>query len=125
MSGHIPGPYEVEDKLVYKLTERRGNRGMEKINQFSAAVYRGHDCTEDQAEATARLMAGAPELLDALTGLVRSIDDLISESYGVAGLHRNGDVAPWSELTEGGRFEEWLLALVSARAAIAKATGES
>lgn len=34
---------------------------------------------------------------------------LIDESYGVAGLHKNGDVAPWSELRTGGRFEEWLL----------------
>lgn len=38
-----------------------------------------------------------------------AIAQLISESYGVAGLHRNGDVAPWEELRTGGRFEDWLL----------------
>ncbi len=35
---------------------------------------------------------------------------LIAESYGVAGLHLNGDVATWDELRSGGRYEDWLLA---------------
>ena len=33
---------------------------------------------------------------------------LIEDSYGVAGLHLNGDVAPWHELRTGGRYEDWL-----------------
>lgn len=37
-----------------------------------------------------------------------SVASLIHDSQGVAGLHLNGDVAPWSELRTGGRFEEWL-----------------
>ena len=37
-----------------------------------------------------------------------AVQDLINNSYGVAGLHLNGDVAPWDELLEGGRFEAWL-----------------
>lgn len=36
---------------------------------------------------------------------------LISESDGVAGLHQNGDLAPWSELVSGGRFDEWIASL--------------
>ena len=35
--------------------------------------------------------------------------DLINNSGGVHGLHLNGDYAPWSDLLEGGRFEEWLI----------------
>lgn len=35
-----------------------------------------------------------------------ALNDLVRDSYGVAGLHLNGDVAPWSELLSGGRFEE-------------------
>jgi hypothetical protein len=35
---------------------------------------------------------------------------LIDSSEGVAGLHRNGDIAPWDELRAGGRFEGWLIA---------------
>ena len=42
---------------------------------------------------------------------VEAVKTLINESYGVAGLHLNGDVAPWDELLEGGKFEEWLLPL--------------
>lgn len=34
--------------------------------------------------------------------------DLIEESYGVSGLHLNGDVASWTELRTGGRYEDWL-----------------
>lgn len=41
----------------------------------------------------------------------RSINDLIGESEGVAGLHKNGDIASWGDLLEGGHFEGWLLAL--------------
>ena len=36
---------------------------------------------------------------------------LIDDSHGVAGLHLNGDVAPWDELLAGGRFEDWLRSL--------------
>lgn len=39
---------------------------------------------------------------------VAAVIDLINESHGVAGLHMNGDVAPWDELRTGGRFEDWL-----------------
>lgn len=43
-----------------------------------------------------------------LSAGIQAVLDLINESEGVAGLHRNGDVAPWDELRTGGRFEEWL-----------------
>lgn len=38
-----------------------------------------------------------------------AVSALIDESHGVAGLHLNGDVAPWHDLREGGRYEEWLI----------------
>ena len=40
--------------------------------------------------------------------LARQVRDLIDDSYGVAGLHRNGEVAPWAELLRGGEYENWL-----------------
>jgi hypothetical protein len=43
-----------------------------------------------------------------ITELLGAINGLIADSYGVAGLHQNGDLAPWSELVSGGRFEDWL-----------------
>lgn len=68
----------------------------------------------------AHLIAAAPDLLAKLTKLVNDLDGLIAESTGVAGLHRNGDIATWSELTAGGRFEEWLSSLDEARDLLAE-----
>lgn len=39
---------------------------------------------------------------------LRAVAELIAESRGVAGLHLNGDLAPWDELRTGGQYEEWL-----------------
>jgi hypothetical protein len=54
-------------------------------------------------------------LEDAAGQLVADLDALISDSKGVAGLHLNGDVAPWDDLCEGGRFESWLSSLEQLR----------
>jgi hypothetical protein len=47
---------------------------------------------------------------EAAIALHEALTALIQESEGVAGLHLNGDVAPWEELLAGGRYEEWLRA---------------
>jgi len=59
-------------------------------------------------------------LLETLSALLDDIEALIGESAGVYGLHLNGDVSPWSELEEGGRFER-LSSMSRAREAIAAA----
>lgn len=43
--------------------------------------------------------------------LTRDIEELISETDGVAGLHLNGEAAPWCDLRKGGPFQEWLMSL--------------
>lgn len=53
--------------------------------------------------------------------LSQEIWDLISESEGVAGLHLNGDIAPWDELLPGGRFER-LTSLTEAPIALSAET---
>jgi len=45
---------------------------------------------------------------DALRNIVHDIRVLSENSEGVAGLHINGDIAPWSELTECGILDSWL-----------------
>ncbi len=60
------------------------------------------------------------KLLDALKGVLSDIEGLMRESSGVYGLHLNGDVSPWNELDEGGRFER-LEHLSSARAVVEEA----
>lgn len=61
------------------------------------------------------------ELVECLRGLVDAIDSLMEDSIGVVGLHMNGDVATWGELTSGGGYEQWLIALEPARAALSRA----
>ena len=41
---------------------------------------------------------------------LRAVQALMAESYGVSGLHLNGEIAPWISLRTGGHFEEWLVA---------------
>jgi hypothetical protein len=50
------------------------------------------------------------EQWEAVKRLVQNIGDLASESEGVAGLHRNGDLAPWDELFQNGWLESYVIA---------------
>ena len=47
---------------------------------------------------------------------IKAVRELIDESFGVAGLHLNGEIAPWDSLEQGGTFEEWMLAFSEAEA---------
>ena len=51
---------------------------------------------EEVAKANAQLIATAPELLEALKGLLAITND----SEGVCGYHLNGDLAFWKEFKE-------------------------
>ena len=57
---------------------------------------------------------------------LKAVEDLMAESRGVAGLHLNGDDAPWDDLRMGGKYEGWLRAFDEAIAAIGSfaATGD-
>lgn len=75
--------------------------------------------TSPASRSQTPLSAGKPwDLYGPLADLTASLEALISESDGVYGLHRNGDIAPWDELLAGGRFEDWLRALADARRAL-------
>lgn len=63
------------------------------------------------------------ELLAALKQVVGDVRALADHSYGVHGLHQNGDLAPWNSLFSGGFFESWLLSVDDADAVIAKIEG--
>jgi hypothetical protein len=73
------------------------------------ARLRGHakfdDLFGEAADEIERLTAYA----ETLERGIRAVEELIGDSRGVYGLHRNGDVSPWDELRTSGRFEEWLL----------------
>ena len=65
-------------------------------------------------------MASNDEILEALKMLTYSLEDLIQNSDGVAGLHQNGDIASWNDITLGGRFEGWLMAFDEAKELLEK-----
>ena len=50
-------------------------------------------------------LAAALAAIEAKDAALNELTDLMCESYGITGFHLNGDVAPWSEVEEGGRFE--------------------
>lgn len=62
----------------------------------------------NEYDVTDQILALIEGELEEMQKGLDAVRDLINNSYGVAGLHLNGDVAPWDELLEGGRFEAWL-----------------
>jgi len=52
--------------------------------------------SKEEAIANAKLIAAAPELLEALI----SVLNIMNDSEGVAGYHLNGDIASWGEFEE-------------------------
>ena len=88
MSKHTPGPWQVEDYTI--------NRTMRAIGTNKCTVAGAY------AEADARLIAAAPDLLEALRALVADVDE---RDYK---LHSST-----------------LLAMMNAMRAIYKATGDT
>lgn len=80
---HTPGPWTVE---------KNGYLNQLGIEPCIGAVYGAGE----ELNANARLIAAAPDLLAALEALM----GIVSDSNGVAGYHRNGDIADWNEFDE-------------------------
>lgn len=87
-----------------------------------AGKYVTHDDALESITALFDVTAQRNQLLAVLEGLAEDVQGLIAESHGVAGMHLNGDVAPWHELEAGGRFER-LTNLPAAFATIAAVKG--
>jgi len=96
------------DNLAFNIASRINTAEREaSLSRQEAAGLR---------ERNAALQAGLSELS-------KAVHDLIDHSEGVAGLHLNGELAPWHSLTEGGQFEAWLLALSDADAMLTTCQG--
>jgi hypothetical protein len=63
---------------------------------------------EDTRLALRGALAQRDAALAAGRKLLADVEALMDGSAGVYGLHLNGDPCPWSDLTDGGRYEEWL-----------------
>lgn len=59
---HTPGPWNLSGRTVYTL-HRLAHM---ETNRWSAQVQGYVDCPAEEADANARLIAAAPELLEAL-----------------------------------------------------------
>lgn len=98
---HTPGPWFVAEAGLFKVASITHSTG----------IYADEMSSDESIQADARLIAAAPDLLEALQGLLNVVND----SRGVAGYHLNGDTAEWDEFYE----------VDAARAAITKATGSA
>lgn len=110
---HTPGPWVFEQQPYSSSSYYiRGHdlRTGRTMTWGKGAVAHIPRSTVMPMEANARLIAAAPDLLDALQGMLA----IVSDSLGVAGYHLNGDTAGWDEFDE----------VDAAREAIAKATGQ-
>jgi len=106
---HTPGPwYALRGQRNISIRHKTGDRLLPMVNVASVRGQFPTDCPYGSSEANARLIAAAPELLDALIALL-----------GVA-----PSKAPGAGLIVGAE-EKHANALQAARAAIKKATGDA
>lgn len=97
LPAHTPGPWKVTDRFEISMDDGDVQPLVATVNADDASV------SNEQAEADARLIAAAPDLLDVL----RVLTDHAKETY------------PHFESDRGQRD------IAAALAAIAKATGET
>jgi len=103
---HTPAPWLIADEsFVYALNDSGYNRFWAHVT--GGNLRRAESTSRAEVEANARLIAAAPDLLDALQGIIGYFD--------------SGNNVPVSQATIKARSDE----VKSARAAIAKATGGS
>ena len=111
---------------------RKYRRALNEPLRYDVALYAGLYLEELEAEVEELRMVRRALVLDnrdktnhvrelqarvrGLEAAVAAVRNLINNSEGVAGLHLNGDVAPWDELMEGGDYEVWLGALAAVSA---------
>lgn len=100
---HTPSPWLRDGNTIYALMHAGWRKGEELFkNRFHAYVQSDRDCPDGERDANARLIAAAPELLEALQGMI----DLAKQMDDVS--------------DEGGNLDKRFDAAI---AAIAKATG--
>ena len=70
MSKHTPGPWLRDGDRVYTLHKL----AHVEASRWNAQVRPSVGCPPDEADANARLIAAAPELLEALKWTARALD---------------------------------------------------
>ena len=103
---HTPGPWLIQGNTVYALMHHGWRKGVEMFkNRFSVQFSFDSSCSKEEIESTKQLIAAAPDLLEALQGILGYFDSGNSVSVSQATIKASSDEVK------------------AARAAIAKATG--
>lgn len=106
-AGFTPGPWVVEDPFDFEMSVvANGDKAPDDWTFIAGCKWPDeddHDITSREVQANASLIAAAPELYDALAGLLSRIDNHFAPSFG--------DDSDWAEQAQ-------------ARAILAKARGE-
>ena len=113
-TSHSPGPWKAEEERGVPYLKIRGSKLGErfKIANVLEPVYEGSRQREsDETIANARLIAAAPELLEALKESLAALEWVVEQGGGPACEHDGGVVCFCKENN----------AINSARAAISKA----
>lgn len=116
MAGHTKGPWLRDSTTVYALMHAGWRKGVEQFkNRFFCGVYGVRECGDEELEANARLMAAAPDMLEALQAAQAALDHRpnCEDCYG------GGE---WRNCKEMNRLVERASEL--GQAAIRRATGE-
>jgi hypothetical protein len=85
MSKHTPGPWVV-DEANTNLVARLVNGVYEYVCEVEPSSFSTRECSQDQEEADARLIAAAPDLLEALKDMHsgwKYIRETHGDLYGV------------------------------------------
>lgn len=104
MTRHTPGPWYVSGTIDGYAIRYRDQADYYTIATAHDDIGAWRNTDDEEAAANARLIAAAPELLEALRMMLEDADDA----------HGRGDGTPWVTFASMNR----------ARAAIAKATGD-
>lgn len=116
---HTPGPWKTEDRR-YLITDApdEGSIGVYAGGFWIADVHGAHvgPKSRDEADANARLIAAAPELLEALEALLQNAEN---KAVYIS-------ILEYKECfdSEGNAIAEYSPEMDKARAAIAKAKGQ-
>ena len=122
MSKHTPGPWHVvmSDNATPFIQHENGHDWTDIDDRTSRVCHMPAEIVENfNSLNNARLIAAAPELLEALEALECSAPDVCCRDFN----HRKGDFHEADEACPP--LDRWQAACLSARAAIAKARGDS
>ena len=101
--------YAAQAAEIARLTAERDAAILAVEMSEAAAFSAGYEAGAEAHQAA---------LVAAVIAALHDIDDLVANSKGVSGLHLNGDMAPWSEIMDGGAYGAWLQSVERLREAI-------